>query len=66
MVLGRDLGPSINSCPAMTRKILKESGKVVVLSTVRSYTDETVDPVQVKNYQDFDNILRKALGNPLT
>jgi hypothetical protein len=44
LVLGRDLGPAIDIGPAMTRKILKENGKVVYRSTVRSLLpDEIAD-----------------------
>ena len=67
MVLGRDLGPSINSGPAMARKILKVNGQVVVWSMVQSLTsDETMNPVQIKKHQDSDETLREALGEPLT
>lgn len=38
MVLGRDLGPTINIRPTMTRKILKANGQVVYRSTVRALT----------------------------
>ena len=59
MVLGRDLGPSIDSVPEMAIKILKENRKVVVRSTVCLLTtDDTMDPVQVKKRQDFDKTLR--------
>ena len=34
MVLGRDLGPAIDIGPAMTHKILKETGHIVYRSTV--------------------------------
>ena len=55
MVLGRDLGPLIDSGPAMARNILKVNGQVVVRSTVRSLTaDDTKNPVQIKKLQDFD------------
>jgi hypothetical protein len=38
MVLGRDLGPSIDHGPAMARRILKQNGEVFIRSTVRSLT----------------------------
>ena len=67
MVLGRDLGPSIDSGPAMARKILKENRKAVVRSTVRLLTrDEIMDLVQAKKCQDFDESLNEALVEPLT
>ena len=34
MILGRDLGPTIDIGPAMTRKILKDNGRVVYRTTV--------------------------------
>ena len=44
MVLGRDLGPAIDIGPAMTRKVLKATGKVVYRSTVRPLSpDEMAD-----------------------
>lgn len=45
LVLGRYLGPSTDIGPAMTAKILKESGHVVHRSTFRALTqDEWDDP----------------------
>jgi hypothetical protein len=39
MVLGRDLGPTIDIRPAMTWEILKENGQVVYHSMVQSLTE---------------------------
>ena len=67
MVLGRDLGTSIDSGLVMARKILKVNRQVVVRSTVRSLTaDDTMNSVQTKKLQDFDETLREALVEPLT
>ena len=67
MFLGGDLGPLIDSVPEMAIKILKDNGKLVVRSTVRSLTtDKIMDLVQANKRQDFDKALKDALGEPLT
>ena len=54
MVLGRDLGPAIDIGPAMTRKILKQNGRVVYRSTVRSLTpDEMADETMKQKRATF-------------
>ena len=64
MVLGRDLGPAIDIGPAMTRKILKETGKVVYRSTVRSLTpDELADEAMKLKRKEFTEKVNSALGD---
>ncbi|KAI2509582.1 Reverse transcriptase (RNA-dependent DNA polymerase) [Fragilaria crotonensis] len=63
MVLGRDLGPAIDIGPAMTRKVLKENGKVVYRSTVRSLTDdELADETMSHKRREFTNKVNLILG----
>ena len=64
LVLGRDLGPAIDIGPAMTRKILKENGKVVYRSTVRSLLpDEIADEDMKRRRKEFTKKVNKALGD---
>ena len=64
MVLGRDLGPAIDIGPAMTRKVLKDNGKVVYRSTVRSLTpDELADETMKLKRKEFTEKVNSALGD---
>jgi hypothetical protein len=42
MVLGQELGPEIDIGPAMSCKVLKDNGQVVIRSTVRSLTQDKI------------------------
>ena len=58
-VLGRELGPAIDIGPAMTRKALKQNGRVVYRSTVRALTpDEMTDETKKKKR---DTITEKVI-----
>jgi len=64
MVLGRDLGPAIDIGPAMSRKILKENGQVVIRSTVRSLNeDELMSEDKKAKRKAFDENVHKVLGD---
>ena len=64
MILGRDLGPSIDIGPAMTRKVLKANGQVLHRSTVRPLTpDEWESPDEKKAHQEFDVSVHRVLGD---
>jgi hypothetical protein len=53
--LGRDLGDAIDIGPTMTRKILKQNGMVMCISSVISLTqDELQSPTEQKEHQEFD------------
>jgi hypothetical protein len=62
-VLGRDLGPSIDVGPAMSRKVLKANGQVMNRSSVRSLTQEEIhSPVHIKLREEFDKSVHEKLG----
>ena len=62
-VLGRYLGPSVDTGPAMTAQILKSNGWVVHRSTYRALTaDEVQDPHHVRKRAEFDAEVTKKLG----
>jgi len=64
-VLGRWLGPAIDVGPAMTSKILLESGYVVYRSTVRGLNDDEVaSPEEQKMREEFDTKIHRKLGKP--
>jgi hypothetical protein len=53
--LGRDLGDAIDIGHAMTRKVLKQNGSVMYISSVRPLTqDEIQSPTEQKELQEFD------------
>jgi hypothetical protein len=52
--LGRDLGAAIDIGPAMMRKILKQNGSVMYISSVRPLTqDEIQYPIERKEREEF-------------
>jgi hypothetical protein len=58
--LGRDLGAAIDIGPAMTRKILKQNGSVIYISSVRPLTqDENQSPTERKEREEFDIAIEK-------
>ena len=62
-VLGRDLGPALDMGPAMSRKILKANGEIIVRQTVRALTpDEWNSPTEKGKRSDFDVAIREQLG----
>jgi hypothetical protein len=64
MVLGRDLGPAIDIGPAMTRKVLKENGKVVYRSTVQHLTrDEMADETMKAKRVAFTDKINTVPGD---
>jgi hypothetical protein len=61
--LERDVGASIDSGPAMTRKILKQNGSVMYRSSVRSLTqDEIQSPTEQKERQELDIAIEEKFG----
>ena len=64
LVLGRYLGPSIDIGPAMTAKILKDTGFVTNRSTFRALTqDEWDDPAEKEARQAFDRKIAETFGD---
>ena len=63
LVLGRYLGPAADVGSAMAYKILKESGEIVIRTTVCSLTpDEAASPVIVAHQKVFTDNIDTALG----
>ena len=63
LVLGRYLGPAADVGSAMAYKILKESGEIVIRTTVRSLTpDEADSPVMASRQKAFTDRIDIALG----
>jgi hypothetical protein len=61
--LGRDLGAAIDIDPAMTRKILKQNGSVMNISSVRPLTqDEIQSPTERKEREKFDIAIEEKFG----
>jgi hypothetical protein len=64
LVLGRYLGPSVDIGPAMTAKILKETGHVANRSTFRALTqDEWDDPKEKEARAAFDVKIAAMFGD---
>ena len=54
LVLGQYLGPTLDFGPAMCAKTLKNNGKVVTRSTLRTFSREEIDsPVHKKQRRQF-------------
>jgi hypothetical protein len=65
--LGRWLGPSIDTGPAMTAKVLKSNGQLLHLSSYRKLTEEEMaNPIELKERDEWDRQLTKKLGGPVT
>ena len=63
IVLGRYLGPAIDTGPAHTAKILKQNGQVVYRSTYRHLTpDELERPEHIALRAEFDAAITAKLG----
>ena len=63
MVLGRWLGPSLDTGPAMTGKVLKANGQVVHVSTYWALTESEYKPDVVKeNMTLYTNSINTRLG----
>jgi hypothetical protein len=61
--LGRDLGAAIDIGPAMTRKILKQNGSIMLRSSVRPLTqDEIQSPTEQKEREEFDIAIEDKFG----
>jgi hypothetical protein len=61
--LGRDLGAAIDIGPTMTRKILKQNGRVMYRSSVRPLTqDEIQYPTEKKEGGEFDIAIENKFG----
>jgi hypothetical protein len=64
LVLGRYLGPSTDIGPAMTAKILKQTGHVVHRSTFRALADnEMQDPAETQLRAEFDIDINRIFGD---
>ena len=65
--LGRWLSPSIDIGPAMTAKVLKPNGQLLHVSTYRPLSDDEMqDPGEKRKRDQYDSMLRKKLGKPLS
>ena len=65
--LGRWLGPLISIGPAMTAKVLKPNGQLLHVSTYRPLSDDEMqDPGEKRKRDQYDSLLRKKLGKPLS
>jgi hypothetical protein len=61
--LGRDLGAAIDIGPAMMRKILKQNGSVMYISSVRPLTqDEIQYPIERKEREEFGIAVENKCG----
>ena len=66
-VLGRYLGPAIDTGSMMTSKILRHTGNHVCRSTIRPLReDELTNPAQIKQREQWDQLLHDKLGQPAT
>src|SRR5687768_2876561 len=66
-VLGRWLGLSLDTGPAMTAKVLKSNGQVVPLSTYRALSkQELKDEANIRHCGKFDKGIEARLGSPIT
>jgi hypothetical protein len=62
-ILGRYLGPAIDTGSALTAKILKSNGVFVCRSTLRHLTDEELhSPVHIHMRCKFDESIEPHLG----
>ena len=67
LILGRYLGPALDTGSALTAKILKSNGQFVCRSTLRHLTDEELhDPVHLSMRRDFDDSITTHLGPAAT
>ena len=65
--LGRILGPSKNAGNAMSQWILKDNGQIVPRRTARKLMPEEMNnPVEDRNREIFDNMIREKLGDSLS
>lgn len=63
--LGRYLGPSIDVGPAMSAKILKANGEIVIRSTLRPLSlEERADELHKELRRKFDEAVVVKLGRP--
>jgi hypothetical protein len=61
--LGRDLGAAIEIGPAMTRKVLKQNGSVMYISSVRPLTqDEIQSPTEKNEREEFGIAIEEKFG----
>lgn len=67
MILGRDLGPSLDIGPAMCQKILKMNGQIQHQSSARSLMPEELESPEVQRQkEEFDAAIAARLGGPMT
>lgn len=65
-VLGRALGPAINTGNLMTQWVLVRSGNIVPMTTTRPLNEaETNSPTEKRKREVFDAAIRKKLGDSL-
>jgi hypothetical protein len=61
--LDRDLGPAIDIGPAMSRKVLKINGEVMIRVSVRGLTlDKMQSPDEQKRRQEYDEEIKMKLS----
>ena len=66
-VYGHWLGPSVGIGPAMTSKILKQTGQVLNLSTFHGLNkDEIADSGEQELQKDFNMAIEQCLGKPMS
>jgi hypothetical protein len=64
--LGRDLGPTIDILPMMTRIILKSNGQTTHKTDVRPLTpDELAESDEVQLCLEYNKAVRDKLGDPM-
>ena len=67
LVLGRYLGPAVDTGSALTAKILKDNGQFVCRSTLRHLTQQELQcSVHTASRLRFDESIRKHLGTSAT
>ena len=64
-VLGRYLGPSLDTGTMITMKVITSNGQVFPRSTVRPVSEENMkDPVYIEKMKDFMSSLHDSVGAP--
>jgi hypothetical protein len=65
--LGRDLGATIDSGPAMACNIMNANGQVMYIKPVRFLKpDESQSPYEQKERKSFDTVIEEKYGLPMT
>ena len=63
-ILGRALGPAVNTGNAMSQWVLVRSGHIIPMTTLRPLTvEEKHSAVEIRKRDEFDRIIRNKLGD---